>query len=305
MCAVLAKGYTFGATEEVTAAKLHSLVDSGSISGIVAADISAGVITDTQMSDVSGAKLTDLDTTPAGAKALPIANGGTASTTAGAARTALGLGTMATQNLGAVNIDGGTIDGITDLPIADGGTGESTAQAAIDALLPAQAGKSGQFLTTDASNASWAAITEEKETIALATQDTTEAAGNLKDATGLSFSVAANKVYAIEGFIVWAVNNTTYGIKLSATGPAAPTFMAGHFITDAANGTPDSSSFNADDVVVTTPTSMFTAGNIAALHCVLSNAGNAGTFQIRFANEDGGGSTTVKAGSFLRYRLLN
>lgn len=37
----LGKGYTFGATESVTAAKLHSLVELGTVSGIVNADISA------------------------------------------------------------------------------------------------------------------------------------------------------------------------------------------------------------------------------------------------------------------------
>jgi len=42
---------------------------------------------------------------------LPIANGGTGATSAGAARTALGIGTIATQASDSVNIDGGAIDG--------------------------------------------------------------------------------------------------------------------------------------------------------------------------------------------------
>ena len=58
---------------------------------------------------------------------LPIANGGTAATTASVARTNLGLGTIATQNSNSVSITGGVISGITDLAIADGGTGASTA----------------------------------------------------------------------------------------------------------------------------------------------------------------------------------
>ena len=40
--ATLSKGYTFGASESVTNAKLHALVDSATISGIVNADIDAG-----------------------------------------------------------------------------------------------------------------------------------------------------------------------------------------------------------------------------------------------------------------------
>ena len=49
---------------------------------------------------------------------------------AAAQRTTLGLGTMATQASGSVNITGGTISGITDLAIADGGTGASDAGTA-------------------------------------------------------------------------------------------------------------------------------------------------------------------------------
>jgi hypothetical protein len=55
--------------------------------------------------------------------------------TKAAARTNLGLGTIATQNAASVAITGGTITGITDLAVADGGTGASTAQAAKTNLL--------------------------------------------------------------------------------------------------------------------------------------------------------------------------
>lgn len=54
--------------------------------------------------------------------------------TGATARTSLGLGSMAIQAHTSVNIDGGTIDGITDLAIADGGTGSSTAANARTAL---------------------------------------------------------------------------------------------------------------------------------------------------------------------------
>lgn len=47
-----------------------------------------------------------------------------------AARTTLGLGTMATQAASGVAITGGSVTGITDLAVADGGTGASTASAA-------------------------------------------------------------------------------------------------------------------------------------------------------------------------------
>ena len=66
-------------------------------------------------------------TGPAIATPVAIADGGTGAVNAAAARSNLGLGTMAVQNAVAVAITGGSIVGITDLAIADGGTGASTA----------------------------------------------------------------------------------------------------------------------------------------------------------------------------------
>ena len=78
--ATLSKGYTFGSTETVTDTKLHNLVDDGSISNIVNADIGAaasialsklalsdnatlsGDITFTGTVDFSGATVSDLGT---------------------------------------------------------------------------------------------------------------------------------------------------------------------------------------------------------------------------------------------------
>ncbi len=76
---------------------------------------------------------------------LPIANGGTAATTASTARTNLGLGTIATQAYSAVSITGGTITGITDLALADGGTGASTTAAAFTNIVVPKVYDSGWF----------------------------------------------------------------------------------------------------------------------------------------------------------------
>jgi hypothetical protein len=73
-----------------------------------------------------------------------------------ASTTALGLGTMSTQNANAVAITGGTVTGITDLAVADGGTGRSTLTAnavlvgngtsGINSVSP---GTSGNVLTSN------------------------------------------------------------------------------------------------------------------------------------------------------------
>ena len=116
--------------------------------------------------------------------------------------------------------------------------------------------------------------------------------------------VLANKTYIIEAFIVWSVTATATGIKLSAQGPTGFTLMAGSYEISAANGTPDSSNFNANDVVVTTTASTFLDGNIAALHCILRTGGSDGNFLLRFALETAGEQITVNTDSYIRYRIV-
>ena len=110
--ATITKGYTFGATEEVTATKLHSLVDDGTVTSIVAANITSGTITDTQMSSVGGAKFVTLTAVPAGAGKIPAAN--------------LTLTGLATSG---ANSDITSITGLTTaLTVAQGGTGSTAAK---------------------------------------------------------------------------------------------------------------------------------------------------------------------------------
>lgn len=82
---------------------------------------------------------------------------------AAAARTTLGLGTIATQAANNVSISGGSVTGITDLVVADGGTGLSsttayavlcggtTSTAALQSI--AGVGTSGQVLTSNGAGA--------------------------------------------------------------------------------------------------------------------------------------------------------
>ena len=72
--ATLSKGYSFGATEQVTAAKLHSLVDSASITSIATADISNNAVTNDKIYSVDGSKLTGLGSISSGAGTVPDTN---------------------------------------------------------------------------------------------------------------------------------------------------------------------------------------------------------------------------------------
>jgi len=62
---------------------------------------------------------------------------------ASTARSNLGLGDVATENV---------------LPIAKGGTGQTNSTAALNNLLPSQTGNSGKYLSTDGSNPAWSTV---------------------------------------------------------------------------------------------------------------------------------------------------
>lgn len=72
-----------------------------------------------------------------------IAGGGTGGTTAATARTALGLGTMATQNANAVAVTGGAVAGLTQLDMSAGIT--FVADASYDIATFAKQARKGYF----------------------------------------------------------------------------------------------------------------------------------------------------------------
>ena len=95
-------------------------------------NFSAGTITAALVGNVTGNVTGNLTGTVTGNATnvdgvVAINNGGTGATTDSAARTALGLGTIATQNANNVTITGGTVTLSTALAIASGGTAATSA----------------------------------------------------------------------------------------------------------------------------------------------------------------------------------
>lgn len=79
--ATLSRGQTFGASETITNTKLHNLIDLGSISGIMNADIAANAaIADTKLGDITtgnkvrGTAIGNLPSMPTTAGLIPMAN---------------------------------------------------------------------------------------------------------------------------------------------------------------------------------------------------------------------------------------
>ena len=90
--ATVTRGFTFATGVDVTASALNQL-------GTPTVAIGEGNV------NITGGTISGLSSP------IAVADGGTAATSAGAARTALGLGTIATQASNAVALTGGTISG--------------------------------------------------------------------------------------------------------------------------------------------------------------------------------------------------
>ena len=118
-----------GATDVEWATAAAGTVTSVGGTGTVNGISLSGTVTSSGNLTLGGA-LTGVNLSTQVTGTLPIANGGTGATTDSGARTALGLGSIATQASSSVSITGGSITGITDLAVADGGTGASDAGTA-------------------------------------------------------------------------------------------------------------------------------------------------------------------------------
>jgi hypothetical protein len=143
----------------------------------------------------------------------------------------------------------------------------------------------------------------ESEQVIVKAGDTANTTVNLASDPNLTFTADANSTYIIEVWLVWSASLATVGLKVSATATNTPTIQCGRFDSDAVNGTTDSSSWNANDVTLTTSGSAFTANNLGKVDAVLRTGASASVWTLRFAAETTG-TITTKAGSVLRYRKV-
>ncbi|MFI5185928.1 MAG: beta strand repeat-containing protein [Chitinophagales bacterium] len=197
----------------------------------------------------------------------------------------------------------GTWNGST-IGIANGGTGQTTANAALNALLPAQAGNSGEVLSTDGTNTSW----NPTENTSLLTSDVTNnnvTANTIADVTGLSFSVTSGNTYKFRFVIAYTSAATTTGSRWSINGPAT-TFLYYHssysLTTTTTTENEGLSGYNVP--AASNASSAATGSNIAIIEGIIKPSAS-GTVIARFASEVSSSAIVAKTGSYVEYKQLN
>lgn len=227
---------------------------------------------------------------------LPVAEGGTGSSTAGGARTNLGVDPAGTDNSTDVTLDGApnyiTIAGqlisralvsltshITGvLPLGNGGTGASDGATARSNL----------------------GVTEPPTLIHKTADETVNNSATLQDDDTFTFSVSANKNYAVWGVLI-TDSGTTPEVKTQWSLPASAT--ADCVLTKPGGNVP-----NDFDEDVTAFIPGFGAGTPRAATFIgtMTVRGTAGTAVIQWAqNVADASDTKVLQGSWLAHQLLN
>ncbi len=130
LAATLTKGYTFTTTEQVTAAKLHSLVDSATVSAITSSDITDGTVAAVDLSStaVTSGNITDGTITGSDIFARTI----TTSLIATNAVTGIELSTNITTRTGFVDLSASTLTLANNSVAAAAVVGVTTSAGAAD-----------------------------------------------------------------------------------------------------------------------------------------------------------------------------
>jgi len=132
------------------------------------------------------------------------------------------------------------------------------------------------------------------------------------DITGLKFAVAAQSNYPFEAFIIYQTSATAMGVRFAVNGPASPNLVMVRSQKQlTVGGTPSSDMFS--DAILTaydTPLHVSlmepaaTTNLLCMMRGVITTGSSGGVFALRFDKENVAGTATVKAGSFLKYRVV-
>jgi len=169
----------------------------------------------------------------------------------------------------------GTLTLTGTLAIANGGTGQNTPTGALNALLPAQAGHTGELFTTDGTNASWVNVR--------AQANTSVPGGNTVANTAVATAFASTGTIAANSAAVGNVYRVTlYGTYSTAV--LAPTLTL---------------TINVGGTIVTTTASITTIGGLtndgwrAEAILIVDTAGAAGVVEAQGYTMFGTAATTA------------
>ncbi|HJQ66344.1 MAG TPA: hypothetical protein VJ816_08205 [Gemmatimonadales bacterium] len=131
--------------------------------------------------------------------------------------------------------------------------------------------------------------------------DVANSTTTLANATGLSFTAAANADYLIEAFLVYTSAATTTGLNLAISGPASPAGVVGDWRAYTSATAALLRQFTAYDTGTPT-TGVLAAGaaQYADFRAMLRTGAAGGAVTLRFASEVAASAITLKAGSLLR-----
>lgn len=238
--ATISRGYSYSSTEQVTADKLHSLVDSATISGITNADIAAGAaIVDTKLAQITtaskthGSSLTGLESIAAGAGMVPPANLGSASSSSTGTATATTYLTQDGQwrHIGLKSLPAGSIVQVVNVMSSSVATGSTTMPS--DDSIP-QKTEGNEYMTlaitpTSATNklridviANFANSVYYVTTTALFQDDTENALAAVAKSPGINNTIeqACLTHYMEAG----TTSSTTFKVRIGQTGSSTTTF---------------------------------------------------------------------------------